>query len=120
MKILVVDDSSAMRMIVIRTMRKAGFKEHQYIEAADGAAAFDAAKSQDPDLILSDWNMPNMTGIELLRKLRAEGNEVRFGFITSEITSEMRGLAHEAGALFLIGKPFNEDTFRQHLEPVIA
>lgn len=120
MKILVVDDSTAMRMIVIRTLRKAGFRNHEFLEAPDGAVALETIRSNPPDLVMSDWNMPNLTGIELLRQLRADANPIPFGFVTSEYTSEMRALASQAGALFLIGKPFTEDTFREVLDPILA
>lgn len=119
MRILVVDDSSAMRMIVMRTLRKAGFRDHEFSEAGDGAAALEAIHSDPPDLVLSDWNMPQMTGIDLLRQLRAEGSEIKFGFVTSEFTDEMRARSREAGAAFLIGKPFTEDSFRDVLGPHI-
>ena len=119
MRIMVVDDSSAMRMIVIRTLRKAGFRDHTFSEAGDGAQALQAIRDNPPDLVLSDWNMPAMTGIELLTQLRAEGSDVRFGFVTSEFTEEMRARSREAGALFLIGKPFSEDSFRDVLGPFI-
>jgi two-component system chemotaxis response regulator CheY len=119
MRIMVVDDSTAMRMIVLRTLRKAGFRNHTFMEAADGADALEAIKNDPPDLVLSDWNMPKLSGIDLLKQLRAEGSEVKFGFVTSEFTQEMRDMSRDAGALFLIGKPFSEDTFREVLEPFI-
>ena len=75
-----------MRMIVRKTLRVAGFDGHEYLEADDGAKGFAAIKSAPPDLVLSDWNMPNMTGIELLEKLTAEGIKVKFGFVTTEAT----------------------------------
>ncbi len=62
MKILIADDSRVMRQIVVRTLRQAGFGDHDLIEAADGKQAFELAKSENPDLVLSDWNMPEMTG----------------------------------------------------------
>ncbi|MGZ4697577.1 MAG: response regulator [Oryzihumus sp.] len=120
MHILVVDDSRAMRMIVIRTLRQAGFEGHQISEATDGREAFEAVKDTRPDLVLSDWNMPNMTGIELLSALRRSGDQTPFGFVTSEGSAEMREWAERAGALFLIAKPFNPDTFRDALLPVMA
>lgn len=119
MRIMVVDDSSAMRMIVMRTLRKAGFRDHTFTEAGDGAQALQAIRDDPPDLVLSDWNMPQMTGIELLQQLRSDGSEIGFGFVTSEFTQEMRDRAREAGALFLIAKPFTEDSFRDTLEPFI-
>ena len=63
--------------------------------------------------------MPRMSGIELLRGLRSAGCNVTFGFVTSESTPEMRSLSTEAGAEFLIAKPFNEDTFRDVLDAFV-
>lgn len=120
MIVLVVDDSRVMRMIVARTLRQAGFEGLSIREAADGREAFDAIVAEQPDLVLSDWNMPTMTGIDLLGALRRSGNEVPFGFVTSEGSKEMRQRAEAAGALFLIAKPFNEDTFRHVLMPVFG
>ena len=120
MKILVTDDSRVMRQIVIRTLRQAGYDDHDIVEAVDGRDAFDKVGSEKPDLVLSDWNMPEMTGIECLEALRASGSQVPFGFVTSEGSPEMREKAANAGALFLIAKPFNEDTFKDALDGVIA
>ena len=120
MKILVTDDSRVMRQIVIRTLRQAGYDDHDIVEAVDGRDAFDKVGTEKPDLVLSDWNMPEMTGIECLEALRASGSQVPFGFVTSEGSPEMRDKAANAGALFLIAKPFTEDTFRDALDGVIA
>jgi two-component system chemotaxis response regulator CheY len=119
-KILVADDSRVMRQIVIRTLRQAGYDDHDIVEAEDGRDALDKVTSEKPDLVLSDWNMPNMTGIECLQALRSAGSTVPFGFVTSEGSAEMRERAANAGALFLIAKPFNEDTFKDVLDGVIA
>jgi two-component system chemotaxis response regulator CheY len=118
MNILVVDDSSAMRMMIIRTIRQAGFGGNDVVQAGDGLEALDAIRKDNPDLVLADWNMPNMTGIELLEKLREEGNDVTFGFITTEATSAMRSKASKAGAKFLISKPFTVEAFEQVLAAV--
>ncbi len=119
MKILVVDDSSAMRMMVVRTLRQAGFGGNDVEQAEDGADALDKIRTSTPDLVLADWNMPNMTGIELLEALRAEDNAVTFGFITTESTTEMRQRATDAGAQFLISKPFTVESFEKVLSTVI-
>jgi two-component system chemotaxis response regulator CheY len=119
MKILIADDSRVMRQIVTRTLRQAGFDGHDLVEASDGQEAYDAAVKEAPDLVLSDWNMPHMTGVEVLRALRSGGFEVAFGFVTSEGTPEMRQTAEDAGALFLITKPFTADTFRDALDPIL-
>ena len=120
MKILIADDSRVMRQIVIRTLRQAGFDGHDIVEAEDGRDAYDKVQAESPDLVLSDWNMPNMTGIECLEALRSSGSSVPFGFVTSEGSQEMRDKATDAGALFLIAKPFNEETFTEALDGVIA
>jgi two-component system chemotaxis response regulator CheY len=112
MKILIVDDSKAMRMIVHRNLRLAGFGEATVVEACDGAEALDVASAESPDLIVSDWNMPVKSGFELLLQLRAAGNTTQFGFITSESTDEMRQQAFAAGADFFVVKPFTPETFR--------
>ncbi len=119
MKIMIVDDSSAMRMIVKKTLRQAGFEGHEVSEAGDGASALAAIKLSAPDLVLSDWNMPNMTGLQLLEALRDGGMMVTFGFVTTEATPHMRSLAMSAGAKFLIAKPFSPEEFQEHLGPLI-
>ncbi len=120
MKILIADDSRVMRQIVTRTLRQAGYDGHSIVEAADGAEAFDLVQKESPDLVLSDWNMPNMSGIQLLGALRGAGLDVPFGFVTSEGSQEMRDKAEAAGALFLIAKPFTADTFRDALDPILS
>ncbi len=119
LRVVVADDSRVMRQIVMRTLRQAGY-DWDITEAADGAEAFAIARAEQPDLVLSDRNMPNMTGIELLNALRAAGDDVPLGFVTSEGSDEMRAMAEAAGALFLVAKPFTADSFRDVIEPVLA
>ena len=119
MNIPVVDDSTAMRMMVVRTLRQAGFGGKNVDQAEDGAVALESIRKKRPDLVLADWNMPNMTGIELLHALRTEGIDVNFGFITTESTQEMRKKATEAGARFLIAKPFTVESFEKALSLVM-
>ncbi|MFK8013991.1 MAG: response regulator [Gammaproteobacteria bacterium] len=120
MKVLIVDDSSAMRMIVKRTLKMAGFGGLKFSEAADGQEALAQVDDVNPGLILCDWNMPNMNGLEFLTKLREDGNTTKFGFITTESTAEMRSRAREAGAQFLISKPFTAESFEKTLRPVLG
>ena len=109
MTILVVDDSSVMRKIVIDCLRQAGYADHPVEQAHDGAKGLEKARALSPAVILSDWNMPNINGLEFLEILRAEGFAIPFGFITSESTSERRAQAMAAGANFLLPKPFTAD-----------
>jgi two-component system chemotaxis response regulator CheY len=120
MKILIADDSRVMRQIVVRTLRQAGFGDHELIEAADGREALEKTTSEQPDLVISDWNMPEMTGVEVLRSLRAAGNSVKFGFVTSECTPEMQQAAEAAGSLFFIVKPFSAERFDEVFAPILG
>jgi two-component system chemotaxis response regulator CheY len=120
MRIAVADDSAVMRKIVIRTLRQAGYGDALIAEACDGAELVDIAVNDNPDLCLSDWNMPVMNGIEALREIRAKGCNVTFGFVTSEGSDAMRQTALEAGAAFLIVKPFTAEAFAEALGSVNA
>jgi two-component system chemotaxis response regulator CheY len=120
MRILIVDDSKAMRMIVKRTLRQAGFEGHEVFEAENGVDALNVIRSTAPDVVLSDWNMPQMGGLQLLQTLAGEGVPVRFGFVTSESTEDMCEAARQAGAKFFITKPFTPETFQSQLTPVLS
>ena len=120
MKIVVADDSRAMRMIVIRTLRQAGFGGHEVVEAGNGREGLDLVTAHGPDLILSDWNMPGMTGIDFLATLRWRGDTTPFCFVTSEGSDEMREQAAASGALGLIAKPFTSEAFLDVLSPVVT
>lgn len=119
MRILIVDDSRAMRMIITRTLRQAGYKDHTIEEAGDGQAALDAIRTAVPDVVMSDWNMPVMNGIELLEELQKSGPNVTFGFLTTEGSDEMRERAKTAGAKFFITKPFTPEAFQDALGGLI-
>ena len=106
MTILVVDDSSVMRTIVIRSLSDAGFGDHHVEQAENGAEGLEKARVVAPSVILSDWNMPHMDGLEFLEALRAESIDTPFGFITSDSTTEQQAQAIAAGADFLLSKPF--------------
>ena len=119
MKILIVDDSSVMRKIVLRTLRQAGFGGHDFSEAENGSDALQKIAAAQPDLILSDWNMPEMTGIELLETLNGDGKKIPFAFITSEATDQMKQQAHDAGATAFVTKPFTADSIAAALGMLI-
>ncbi len=120
MKVLIVDDSSTMRMLVKRTLRLAGFTDLKLVEAENGIAALEVVASESPNLVLCDWNMPEMNGLEFLIELRDSGSDVQFGFVTTESTSDMRMKARGAGAQFLIAKPFTPESFEKALRPVLG
>lgn len=116
---MIVDDSKAMRMIVRRTLKQAGFGSYEVEEATNGAEALGKIRGNPPRLVLSDWNMPDMSGYELLTKLRAENIQVPFAMITTEGTPEMRTKAANAGALFLIQKPFTPEELARAVGTVL-
>ena len=120
MKILIVDDSKTMRMIIMRTLRKTNLGDHTVVQAGDGREALQVIANESPDVVVSDWNMPEMTGLQLLQQLRGEDNQVNFGFITSESTLSMREQAAEAGACFFVTKPFTPESLEASLSPVLV
>jgi two-component system, chemotaxis family, chemotaxis protein CheY len=106
MKILIVDDFAMVRKLI-----KGHLKEFGYIntvEAEDGVLALKVLKSQTIDFIISDWNMPNMSGLELLKAVRADADccKIPFLMITAEATKENIILALKAGVSNYIVKPF--------------
>jgi two-component system chemotaxis response regulator CheY len=120
MKIVLADDSRVMRQIVIRTLRQAGYSGHEILEAENGREAVELVQRESPDLVLSDWNMPEMSGIDALASLRSSGNDVPFGFVTSEGSDGMRERAALAGASFLIAKPFTPEVFQEALSGLLG
>ena len=120
MKILIVDDSKAMRMIVRRSLTQAGFTAIEVVEATNGAEALQVIEQQSPDIVLSDWNMPEMKGIDLLKTLRSKGRKVPLGFITSESSPEIHQQAVDSGASFVIVKPFTAAAIELALKPLMA
>lgn len=118
MKVLVVDDSAVMRRIVIGALSKAGITNVNQV--TDGKEAVAAVMVDDYDLILMDWNMPNMLGIDALKKIRAKGMKTPVIMVTTE-TEKSRVLeALKAGANNYIIKPFNPSEIISKIEEVFA
>lgn len=120
MNILVVDDSKASRMILKRALRQAGFGVHPVQEAGDGAEALRVIDEGNPGLVLCDWNMPRMNGMELLQQLKIRGLRVTLGFVTSEGTDDVRARAREAGAAFFVSKPITSEKLEEALRPFLG
>jgi len=120
MKILIVDDSKVMRLLVRRTLRQAGFDNIDVVEAENGREGIEVYGRESPEVVLADWNMPEMGGLELLHNLRRMNPGVKLGFITSEQTPEIRNEAREAGARFFIAKPFTPEEFKIKLHPILG
>ena len=116
MRVLIVDDSRAIRSMIGRMMRELGFETY---EAEHGIEALQRlAPDPLPDLILSDWNMPEMDGLTLLKTLRANDRYagVRIIMVTTETDMTQVMQALEAGADEYIMKPFTADVIREKLE----
>lgn len=118
MRVLVVDDFSTMRRIVKNILRQLGFTN--IVEADDGTTAWETLNKDKIDFIISDWNMPNMTGIELLRKVRAseEFGDLPFLMVTAEAQQENIIEAVQAKVSNYIVKPFTAETMKQKIDKI--
>jgi two-component system chemotaxis response regulator CheY len=119
---LIVDDSSVMRKIVARSLRRAGISISQVVEAANGAEALGALRDNKVDLILCDINMPVMDGLEFVKQLATVENAkgVPVVMITTEGSEAHVVQALSAGARGYIRKPFTPDQVKEHVLPVLA
>ncbi len=117
-KALIADDSKTMRSILTNTLkRKCGIEEVTVTE--DGAQAIEATNSQDFDLILLDWNMPNMLGIDVLRTIRAAGKHTPVVMVTANDESSMIIEALDAGANNYLVKPFEPEDLAEKVKQVL-
>jgi two-component system, chemotaxis family, chemotaxis protein CheY len=117
MNVLLVDDNKAMRLMVRRTLLETGLNDLLVEEAENGSDALAKLSAVAPDIILSDWDMPEMGGVDLLRELRSRGCHVPFGFVTPhKPTAQMRERALEVGAQFMLTKPFSAQRLRDVLQ----
>ena len=122
MKILIADDSRVMRQIVIRTLRQAGHGGHDIVEAENGRQALEMVTTEAPDLVLSDWNMQPVTGLELLKQVRAEEKTraTPFVMVTAEAKVENVIAARQAGVNNYVIKPFTLAVLKQKLTSVVG
>ncbi|WP_108470716.1 chemotaxis response regulator CheY [Rhodanobacter thiooxydans] len=120
MKILVVDDFSTMRRIVRNLLVELGFSNPLIQEADDGENALTMLRSQPFDLVVTDWNMPNMTGIDLLRAIRAEDSlkGLPVLMVTAENNRDQIIAAAQAGVNGYIVKPFTAVTLKEKLTKI--
>lgn len=118
MKFLVVDDFSTMRRIVRNLLKELGFSNVD--EAEDGVAALSKLRSANFDFVVSDWNMPNMTGLDLLKEIRGDANlkHLPVLMVTAEAKKENIISAAQAGASGYIVKPFTAATLEEKLNKI--
>ena len=118
MRVMIVDDYTTMLRILRNLLRQ--LEIANFDEANDAETAFAAMQRQVPDLIISDWNMVPMTGLDLLRKVRADGKlrHIPFIMVTAESKTENVIAAKQAGVSNYIVKPFNAETLRAKIVSV--
>lgn len=121
MKILIVDDSRAMQAIVRKALLQSNLGHLEITTAESGLVAYEMLQQHaPPDLILSDWHMPGMTGLELLQLVRQMGfTDVEFGFITTETQANRISEGYRNGASFVLNKPFKDEELTQKLKELI-
>ncbi len=118
-KILVVDDFATMRKVVRNLLKQVGYED--IVEAEDGVMALRALKSQKIDVIISDWNMPNMSGLELLKAVRgdAELAKTPFLMVTAEALQDNVVAAVKAGVNDYIVKPFTAEVLNEKIVKIM-
>ncbi|MEA1867505.1 MAG: chemotaxis response regulator CheY [Thermodesulfobacteriota bacterium] len=119
MKILIVDDFGTMRKVIKNLLRQIGYQD--FTEAEDGTSALKVLKSQKIDFVISDWNMPNMTGIDLLRAVRTDSNlsSLPFLMVTAESLKENVMEAVKAGVSNYIVKPFTAEVLNEKIGKIV-
>jgi two-component system chemotaxis response regulator CheY len=120
MAILIVDDYKTMLRIIRNLLKQLGFENVD--EATDGSTALTSMRDKEYGLVISDWNMEPMTGLQLLREVRADGKlkHIPFIMVTAESKTENVIAAKEAGVTNYIVKPFNAETLKQKLVTVFG
>ena len=119
-RFLIVDDSSTMRRIIINTLNKLGF--HDTAEAANGREGIERLAAASVDVIITDWNMPEMSGIEFLRQVRAEERtrDLPVLMVTTNAAKDDIVEALRAGVSNYVVKPFTTDTLKEKIDAVLA
>lgn len=118
MKILVVDDFATMRRILRNILKQVGFTN--VVDAEDGDVALEKLKEGDFEFVITDWNMPNMTGLDLLKSIRASEKlkDIPVLLVTSEADKENVIQAVQAGVNDYIVKPFTADVIQEKINKI--
>ena len=120
MKVLVVDDFATMRRIVRNILKQLGFTN--IVEADDGTTALEIMKTDKIDLVLCDWNMPKVSGLDLLKQMKADSDlkNIPFLMITAEAQKQNIIEAVKTGVSNYIVKPFTADTIAEKLKKIFG
>lgn len=121
-RVVVIDDAPVVREVIVKNLQKIGFETNNIFEAEDGLAGVNMLRAEKVDLIISDWNMPNMDGLELLRTIKdyPELASIPFIMITSESEKEKVDEAFKAGVNQYICKPFKPDYFKEKIQQTLG
>jgi two-component system chemotaxis response regulator CheY len=120
MRFLIVDDSSTMRRIIINTLNKLGHQD--FLEAANGREGIDRLNGGGIDMIITDWNMPEMNGIEFIKAVRSTSNakDVPVLMVTTNAAKDDIVEALRAGVNNYVVKPFTPETIKEKIDAVLA
>ena len=118
LKLLLVDDSAVMRKMISRSLRQAGFEIDAMSEAGNGIEGLEVLKAGDVDLVLCDWNMPEMNGVDFVREVRKD-SKLPIIMLTTESSTEKVTEAMTAGADGFITKPFTPDKLSSKIQLVL-
>ena len=120
MRFLIVDDSSTMRRIIINTLTKLGYQS--FLEAGNGKEGLDRLGAGPVDMVITDWNMPEMNGIEFIRSLRAMDGKQQLPvlMVTTNAAKDDIVEALRAGVNNYVVKPFTPDTIKEKIDAVLA
>ncbi len=118
-KILIVDDFATMRKVIRNILKQLGYEN--IVEAEDGVLGLRVLKAQKIDFVICDWNMPNMTGLELLKAVRADGDisATPFLMVTAEALQENVVAAVKAGVSNYIVKPFTAEILNEKITKIL-
>ncbi|QDU69876.1 response regulator [Engelhardtia mirabilis] len=118
MKVLLIDDSSLMRKMIVRALRQADLGVDETFEAANGEEGLAALKAHSPELVLCDWNMPVMGGLEFV-KHACEFSKIPIIMLTTESVGEKEAEARKAGARGYVTKPFTPEKLGDAIREVV-
>lgn len=115
-KFLIVDDSRAIQSIIKRVIESCNYPQLEIRSAGDAEAAIEMLEKYKPDLIITDWHMPKITGLEFCQHVcQTYGNSIPIGFVTTESSMEKIESAYQSGAKFVLNKPFQDVDLKAYL-----
>jgi two-component system chemotaxis response regulator CheY len=118
LKILIVDDSSTMRRIIINTLSRIGYSD--VLEAEHGKAGLDQLGKGGVEMIITDWNMPEMDGLEFVGNVRAQNPSIPILMVTTNAAKEDIVAALQAGVNNYVVKPFTPETLKEKIESLLG